>query len=311
MHIGLFTDGLAQYDLSGLLVACQELGIKGVELGSGNWSSAPHMMLEELLSDESSVCAFKEKFARSKVQIDALNCSGNVLDPTYGEEHRIVAEKTFQLAEKLGVQTVVMTSGLPAGGPHDKCPNWITTHWPPENYDMLDYQWNTIAIPIWKKLTNAARSHGVRVAFELHGASLVYNLQTFERLCEGVGNCKDILGINMDPSHSMWMGGDAREVVRAVPESIFHVHLKDVVPNKHKCMLNGVLDYKPGADQEARSWNFDIPGAGNGQEWWEDFVAALHEAKYDGILSIELEDYTGKPRESIARAIKNMQPLIK
>ena len=220
-------------------------------------------------------------------------------------------KKTFKLAKRLGVQTVVMTSGLPAGGPEDKCPNWITTHWPPENYKFLDYQWNTVAIPIWKELTSDARSAGVRIAFELHGASLVYNLQTFQHLCEGVGDYKDVLGINMDPSHAMWMGGDGREVIRAVPKSIFHVHLKDVVTNEQQCMLNGTLDYKPGDDQKARSWIFDVPGKGHGQKWWTDFLEALREAKYDGSLSIELEDYTGRPKEPLAEAVKFMQPLIK
>ena len=108
----------------------------------------------------------------------------------------------------LGVKTVVANSGLPAGGPNDERPNWVTTHWPPENYDILDYQWNTVAIPTWKEIAEEARSYGVRIAFELHPTCLVYNLQTFERLCEGVGDCKDVLGINMDPSHMMWMGGD-------------------------------------------------------------------------------------------------------
>jgi hypothetical protein len=32
--------------------------------------------------------------------------------------------------------------GLPAGGPNDVRPNWVTCAWPPENREILDWQWN-------------------------------------------------------------------------------------------------------------------------------------------------------------------------
>ena len=44
-----------------------------------------------------------------------------------------------------------MMSGLPVGCEGDKTPVWITTSWPPETQDILDYQWNQVAIPAWKK----------------------------------------------------------------------------------------------------------------------------------------------------------------
>ena len=42
-------------------------------------------------------------------------------------------------------------SGCP--GDHDgaKYPNWVTCAWPDEFRDILDYQWNEVAIPYWKE----------------------------------------------------------------------------------------------------------------------------------------------------------------
>ncbi|MDO4615492.1 MAG: sugar phosphate isomerase/epimerase [Lachnospiraceae bacterium] len=309
MHIGVFTDGFNAYDLEDMLSTCERLGITGVELGCANWSQAPHVPVEDLLSGKISPEEYLENFKRHGITIDALNCSGNVLHPVEGEAHREGMRKTFQIAKLLGVKTVVATSGLPAGGPNDLRPNWVTTHWPPENYDILNYQWNEVAIPTWKILAAEAREAGVRIAFELHPTCLVYNLYTYERLVDGVGDCRDVLGINMDPSHMMWMGGDGRDLVRAVPESIFHVHLKDVVFHPEKQMVNGNLDYKPGAGMAERSWSFDVPGKGRDAAWWTNFLETLSEAGYNGILSVELEDYTGFPKNPLAEAVEFMKPL--
>lgn len=89
------------------------------------------------------------------IELCVLNCSGNPLDPgKLGEEHRNVTEKTMKLAKLLGVKKVVMMSGLPAASKDDKIPNWITysVSWPESLQDVLDYQWNEVAIPYWKKL---------------------------------------------------------------------------------------------------------------------------------------------------------------
>ena len=310
MHIGVFTDGFEAYDLEDMLATCQQLGIKGVELGCANWSRAPHVPVANLLSGAVDAQDYLKIFEQYGVQIDALNCSGNIFHPVEGPEHREGVTRTMRLASMLGVKTIVTTSGLPAGGPDDKRPNWVTTHWPPENYDILDYQWNEVAIPAWREIAEEARSFGVRAALELHPTCLAYNLNTFERLCEGVGDCKDVIGINMDPSHMMWMGGDGRELVRAASESIFHVHLKDVVYHEAKQLVNGNLDYKRGPLFDERSWSFDVPGKGNDSRWWGEFVQVLSDTGYDGILSVELEDYTGFPKIPLAEAVTFMDPLI-
>jgi hypothetical protein len=54
------------------------------------------------------------------------------------------------------VPAVVLMSGLPAAR-GELTPNRITTSWPPETLEVLDYQWNQIALPYWLDLAGFAR----------------------------------------------------------------------------------------------------------------------------------------------------------
>ena len=96
-----------------------------------------------------------------------------------------VFSKAIRLAELLGVPVVNGFSGLPAGSPTDSMPNWVTCPWPPHFLEILDYQWNDVAIPYWEKMGRFAANHGVKVAFEMHPGMLVYNVETMLRLRDG------------------------------------------------------------------------------------------------------------------------------
>ena len=106
------------------------------------------------------------------------------------------------------------------------------TSWPPETQDILDYQWNEVAIPKWKELVRMAEDCGIRqIALENHGMQLVYNPETLFRLREAVG---PMVGMNLDPSHLFWMGGDPIEAARVLGEqgALYHVHGKDSRPER-------------------------------------------------------------------------------
>ena len=186
-----------------MLDFCVAQGVQAVEIGTGNWSGAPHIDLDELLGSETARQRWMDQLRRRDIALCALNCSGN---PLAFQKDWEVTEKTFRLAKLLGVEKIVMMSGLPAGCPGDKTPVWITTSWPPETQDILDYQWNEVAIPKWKELVRMAEDCGIRqIALENHGMQLVYNPETLFRLREAVG---PLVGMNLDPSHLFWMGGD-------------------------------------------------------------------------------------------------------
>ncbi|UPG62473.1 hypothetical protein MVE64_18540 [Metabacillus endolithicus] len=112
MKTGLVTDILGYMSFEEMLDTCVENGIETLELGCGNWSKAPHVNLDLLLENSVERQKFLNSIKSIGLEIAALNCSGNQLEPTeQGEAHKEVVEKTFRLAGLLGVETIVMMSG--------------------------------------------------------------------------------------------------------------------------------------------------------------------------------------------------------
>ena len=134
MKLSYVTDSLGHLPFEKMLDAVAEMGIDTIEMTTGGWSPAPHLRLNELLESVAKRSEFLGELEKRNIKLCALNCSGNPLDTgELGKEHREVTEKTMELAGLLGIKKVIMMSGLPAGSPEDKIPNWITytVSWPP------------------------------------------------------------------------------------------------------------------------------------------------------------------------------------
>ena len=291
MRLCLVTDSLGSMPFEAMLDEAARLGVETLELCAGNWSGAPHLDLEGLLGSEAARTRYADAIRSRGLAIEALNCSGNQLAPNEeGRAHRLVVERTFELARLLGVRKVVMMSGLPGGGPGEREPNWISTSWPARNLEILDWQWNEVAIPWWRQALRMAAANGVeRVALENHGYQLVYNVSTLLRLREAVG--PDV-GMNLDPSHLFWMGGEPIDAARRLAEAgaLYHVHAKDARLERGKVEVDGVLDTRPAERYESRTWNYVALGYGHDAVWWKEFVSVLRMGGYDGALSLEMED---------------------
>ena len=290
-----------------MLDFCVEQGIGALEIGTGNWSAAPHIDLDEMLTSEMARQRWSDQLRRRGIALCALNCSGNPL--AYPGEWE-VTEKTFHLAELLGVQKIVMMSGLPAGCPGDQTPVWVTTAWPPETQDILDYQWNEVAIPKWKELVRMAENCGIRrIALENHGMQLVYNPETLLRLRAAVG---PMVGMNLDPSHLFWMGGDPIEAARVLGEAgaIYHIHGKDSRPERRMSGPNGMLDTKPIDQFRSRAWNYVAVGAGHGAKWWKEFFSVVRMSGYDEDVSLEMEDLTLPMLEGHISSLRTLKEAL-
>src|SRR5262245_34556111 len=123
MKIGMITDSLGALSFEAMLDASAELGLETLEFACRNWSPAPHIELDAMLDSESVRREFLAKVRDHGLAIAALNCSGNPLHPGQsGAEHHRVTQKTIRLASLMGIDRVVMMSGLP-GGPGDANPN--------------------------------------------------------------------------------------------------------------------------------------------------------------------------------------------
>ena len=308
MRIGLTTDSLSQLTFDELLETAANLGIQTLEFGCGGWSSAPHLNLKMLLEKEEERANFLAKIRAHGLEISALNCSGNQLAPgERGKSNDQVVRGTLKLAGLLGVPRVVMMSGLP-GGPGDQNANWITTAWPPEGHEILRYQWDDVALPYWRDLAKEARANGVeKICIEQHAHQLVYNTETLLRLRDAIG---DLVGVNFDPSHALWMGGDPLRAIRQLRGVIYHVHAKDTRIDPHNSALNTLLETKPNDQVADRAWNYVTLGYGHSEIWWRDFVIQLKQNGYDDVLSIEHEDYSLPPLVGVRRSVELLKNVI-
>jgi sugar phosphate isomerase/epimerase len=264
MKIGMITDSLGGLDFAALIRTAAELGIEMLEFSGGNWSKAPHLQLDAMLESETARKDFMGRVRDYGIEISALNCSGNPVHPgEHGRRHDAVTRKTIKLASLMGVERVVMMSGCP-GGRGDVNANWVTTCWPAEMQEILAYQWDEVLIPYWRDLVAYANGLGIRkLCLELHGHQNVYNVETFFRLRDAVG---DTVGVNFDASHLMWMGADPLAAIRALGSSIYHVHAKDTYVDPTIAGINGRLETKPSDQPRSRAWNYVTLGYGHGEE---------------------------------------------
>ncbi len=307
MKIGMVTDSLGHLSLDDMLDTAARLGIMGVEFNAANWTSAPHLNLQALLDSPAERRDLVKSVKSRGLDIIALNANGNQLHPTEGDTQSKALHDTIRVAGSLGIETVVLMSGLPEGAAGDKMPNWVVSSWPPETQTMLKYQWEERALPYWAKFAAFAKEHGVKkLAVELHGNQLVYNVPTLLRLRKEIG---PIVGANLDPSHLMWMGADPLAAIDALGSAILHTHAKDTFINKPVAALTSRLENGSLMDVPGRAWSYITLGYGNGQQFWKDFCYRLRMVGYDGWLSIEHEDVMLSREEGVKKSVELLQAV--
>ncbi len=310
MKLGLFTPvfgGLSQQEMLAKVRTLR--GIQALELGTGGWPGSDHLDLDALLAVDRTANAFKQQIADAGLTISALSCHGNPLHPDRqtARAYDEVFRKTVRLARALDVPVVVTFSGCPGDSDSATHPNWVTTPWPPEFLDVLEWQWEQKAIPYWRDAAHFAGEHGVRVALEAHPGFLVYNVETMLRLRSA---CGPNLGINFDPSHFFWQGVDVPTAIRALGDAIFHVHAKDVALDRQNVAVNGVIDTKTYRRMPERAWLFRSVGWGHDELEWKRIVSALRLVGYDYVMSIEHEDALASVDEGLKAAIDLLSRAI-
>ncbi len=311
MKIGALSAAWTDQPLEAVLDFYAEHGLQAVELGTGNYPPDDHCNPVELNKSKAKRDALLKAVESRGMVISALSCHGNPLhpDPAIAKAHHAVFRATVSLAAKLGITCVNGFSGLPAGGPGDKVPNWVVAPWPEDHADALVYQWG-VATKYWTKENAFLDKNGVDMCFEMHPNFLVYNPESLMKLRDA---CGERMCANYDPSHRFWQGIDNSAAIRWLQgkgDIIKHFHAKDSKVYEWNSRINGVLDTKHYDDEVNRAWIFRSVGYGNGMEVWKDMISTLRMCGYDGVLSIEHEDSLMSNDEGFLKAIALLREAV-
>jgi sugar phosphate isomerase/epimerase len=282
MRIGLFTDSLERKSLNEVLAWLEDElpAVRDLEIGTGGYSPSPHCDLGALLADESERARWLDSLTTRGCRLSALNVSGNPLEIAGHDDD---LRRTIELAPLVGVTRVVCMSGglasLSGGG------------WSPGIEEEIASYWQSTVLPYWKDVAQLASSHpDLRLCFELEPGAAVYNVTTFERVAAVAPN----LDVNLDPSHFFWQSIDPLAVIQRLGSRIGFAHGKDTVLDHERVALDGTVD--------RRSWRFATVGQGHGVDWWRTFIEALRAVGYDDLVSIEYEDPSRPPEQSVLEA---------
>ena len=150
-------------------------------------------------------------------------------------------------------------------------------------FDLLAERWNPI-LDVFKK-------EGVKFALEVHPTEIAFDLYSAEMALKAM-NHRPEFGFNFDPSHLHWQMVDSVQFIRAFPDRIYHVHVKDAARTLDG--KSGILGSHLNFGDARRGWDFRSPG--RGQVDFEEIARALNAIGYTGPLSVEWED-PGMDRE--------------
>lgn len=98
-------------------------------------------------------------------------------------------------------------------------------------------------------------------------------------------------GLNYDPSHLVRIGIDYRRALDEFGDRVIHVHGKDTDFDAERLYEHGNLGptfRKPVGFSESW-WRYTIPGEGIVD--WNRLIGRLEDFGFDGVVSVELEDY--------------------
>lgn len=242
--------------------------------------------------------AVRETLDRNGLEISALAYYPNHLHPDTAVRRAANRhlKKVIDAAAKLDVGVVGTFVG------RDQSKNV------PENFRLFRR--------VWPGLVSHAESRGVRIAIENCPMIFSYdewpggtNLASTPAIWDEMFSIVDSrsFGLNLDPSHLVWLMIDAERVVRDYADKLFHVHAKDLEIDRDGLYRHGTVSLGMG-------WQVPrLPGLGEVR--WDRFVAALYRAGYDHVISIEHEDRSFEGTEELVKrgfliARDTLRPLI-
>lgn len=324
MKIGLYTSVVYTLPLDELIPTLTSLGIEAAELPAGGFIDSPHCPVADLLASEDRRQEWRAAFETAGIALNVLNVNGNPLHPVpeVREKHANDIRLAIRLAEKAGIDRLVVMPGAPGTDRASTRSSWPVAPWESGLLDVLEYQ-QSVAVPFWTEIAALAGDHGIRLCLEMHPHTVAFNPSSLERLLVKTG--AENLGVNMDPSHMFWQGIDPLRTIRRFGDRVWQAAAKDTELFPEAIAENGVLEdgYRRAAADEhpvdigggftinhppaKPSWRFSAVGRGHDGEWWGEFVRTLQGVGFDDCLSIENEDSLLPPLEAIRYSVETLR----
>lgn len=169
---------------------------------------------------------------------------------------------------------------------------------------------------IWPELVHYAGERDVKVAIENcpmifsqdewpGGNNLAWSPAMWDEMFAAIPDAN--FGLNLDPSHLVWLMIDYERAVYDYGDRILHAHAKDL-----EIRRDGL--YRHGTFSAGMGWQVPrLPGLGEVD--WSRFVAALYAVGYDHVLSVEHEDRQFEQTEELVErgfvlARNALRPLL-
>ncbi len=155
---------------------------------------------------------------------------------------------------------------------------------------------------IWPEIVHYAGDKGVKIAIE--NCPMIFsndewpggnNLASTPAIWREMYSIipDENFGLNLDPSHLIWLMIDPYRVIQEFSERIFHVHAKDLEIDQ-----NGL--YENGTQSLGMGWQIPrLPGLGEVD--WPAFISHLYRFNYDYVISIEHEDRKFEGTEELVK----------
>jgi sugar phosphate isomerase/epimerase len=301
MKLGFLTAAFPDLTLEEVAAWAAAEGFESLEVAcwpSGGGERRRYAGVTHIDVDALDPGAVRDVLDRHGLEISALAYYPNNLHPDDGHREEVNGHllKVVDAAAQLGVETV----GTFVGNDKDR----------PLSENLERFR------RIWPDLVRHAAGQGVRIAIENcpmifswdewpGGTNLASSPALWDEMFSIVDS--DSFGLNLDPSHLVWLQIDYERVVRDYASKIFHVHAKDMEIDRDGLYRNGTASLGMG-------WQVPrLPGLGEVR--WDRFVAALYREGYDFVVSIEHEDRAFEATEELVKrgfliARDALRPLI-
>jgi sugar phosphate isomerase/epimerase len=143
----------------------------------------------------------------------------------------------------------------------------------------------------WNPILDVFKKEGVKFGLEVHPTEIAFDIYSAETALKALDHRPEF-GFNYDPSHLLWQFVCPVAFIRAFPDRIYHVHVKDAARTLDG--KTGILGSHLNFGDSRRGWDFRSPG--RGQVDFDAVARALNSIGYSGPLSVEWED-PGMERE--------------